>query len=105
MATHTSVFSVEIFAIDKTIDYVLNSPHHSIVIFSDSMSALQAIESGRTDTNEIQGNIINKLNSSRKFFSLIWVPGHSSIPENEQADMLPRSAAELEGVWNLRRDM
>ncbi len=42
------------------------SRHNSIIIVSDSMSALQAIESGRTDTNEIQGNIINKLNTCRK---------------------------------------
>ena len=55
-------FPLEIFAIDKAIDYALNSSHRSIIIFSDSMSALQAIEFGRTDTNEIQGNIINKLN-------------------------------------------
>ena len=59
------------------------------------MSAVQAIESGRTDTNEIQSNIINKLNSSRKSFSLILVPGHSNIVGNEQADMLARSAAEF----------
>ena len=65
------------------------------------MSALQA---ERTDTNEIQGNIINKLNSSRKSF-LIWVPGHSHKHGNEQADMLARSAVELEGAWKLRRDL
>ena len=34
----------------------------------------------------ISGNIINRLNSSRKSFSLIWVPGHSSIRENELAN-------------------
>ena len=66
-----------------------------MIIFSDSMSDLQATESGRTNINEIQGNIINRLNSSRKSFSLIWVPGHSNIRGNEQADMLARSAAEL----------
>ena len=69
------------------------------------MSALQGLESGRTDTNEILDNIINRLNSSRESFSLIWVPGHSNIRGNERADMLARSAAELKEAWNLRQDL
>ena len=105
LPSHTSVFSSELFVIDKAIDYALNSTHNVIVIFTDSMSVLQVIESGRTDANEIQGNIINKLNSRRNSFSLFWVPGHSRIYGNEQKDMLTRSAAELEGTWNLRRDL
>ena len=64
MPIHTSVFPAEIFAIDKAIDNALNSSLHSIIIFSDSMSVSQAIESSHTDTNEVQGNTINKLNSS-----------------------------------------
>ena len=62
LLTHTSVFSAEFFPTDKAIGYALDSSHRSIFIFSDFMSALQAIEYGRMDTNEIQGNIINKLN-------------------------------------------
>ena len=58
LPSHTSVFSSELFAIDQAIDFALTSNHNSIVFFSDSMSAFQAIESGRTDTTEIQGNII-----------------------------------------------
>ena len=69
------------------------------------MSVLQAIESGRTDANEIQGNIINKLNSRRKSISLFWVLGHSRIYGNEQAYILARSGAELEGAWNFLRDL
>ena len=76
------VFSSELFAVDQVIYFALPPNRDYIVIFSDSMSALQAIESGRTDTNEIQSNIINRLNSSRKSFSLIWVPGHSNIRGN-----------------------
>ena len=68
------------------------------------MSPLKAI-SDQTETNEIQVNIINKVNSHCKVFLLIWVPGHSSIHGNQQAGMLARSAAEFEGAWNLRRDL
>ncbi|WP_423781902.1 reverse transcriptase-like protein, partial [Escherichia coli] len=70
---HTSVFSAELFALDKAIDYATASPYDSIVIFTDSMSALHAIHSRRTDTNSIQDNIINKLHLSRKYISLVWV--------------------------------
>ena len=38
-------------------------------------------------------------------FLLIWVPRYSRIHENEQADMLARSAVELGGVCNLCRDV
>ena len=94
MASHISVFSSELFAIDQAIDFALTSNHNYKAIFSDSKSVLQPIESRRTDTNEIQGNIINKLNSYHKS-SLIWVLGHFRIHGNEQADMLARSAIEL----------
>ena len=69
----------------------------TLLSFSQTLSALQALESDRTDANEIQGNIINKLNSCLESFSLFWMHSHSSIYRNEQADMLARSAAELEG--------
>ena len=69
------------------------------------MSALQAIESLKTDTNEIQGRIINKLHSCPKSISLIWVPGHCNIHGNEQADALAKSAVELEGTWEVPRDL
>ncbi len=84
LPNHTSVFTSELFAVDRAIDYAINSHHNSFTIFSDSMSALQAIESLRTDTNEIQGRIINKLHSCPKSISLIWVPGHCNIHDNRQ---------------------
>ena len=33
------------------------------------------------------------------------MPGHFCIHRNEQADVLCRSAVELEGAWSLRRDL
>lgn len=102
---HTSVFTSELFAIDRAICFAEASPHDNFVIFSDSMSALQAIASCRMDSSEILGLIINKLHSSCKSFSLIWVPGHCRIFGNEQADVLAKSAVELEGPWDVPRDL
>ncbi len=38
LPNHTSVFSSELFAIEKLIDYATNSHHDSFTIFSDSMA-------------------------------------------------------------------
>ena len=105
LPTHTSVFTSELFAIERAIDFAINSPDDNFVIFSDSKSALQAINSLKTDSNEILGRIVNKLHASVKSFSLVWVPGHCSIYGNEQADELAKSAVELEGTWDVPRDL
>ena len=41
LPSQTSVFSSELFAIDKAIDFALSLRHNSIIIFSDSMSAFR----------------------------------------------------------------
>lgn len=75
LLNHTSVFCAELLAINKTTDYVINSIHIKSVIFTDSLSALNAINLGYTESNEIQGNIIDKLNSCNKDIILIWKAG------------------------------
>lgn len=100
LPTHTSVFTAELFAIDKDIDYAINSHDDSIVIFSDSMSAFQAITSAKTDTNKIQGSIF-KLPLCNKSFTLIWVPRHCLIYGNKRADILAKSVVDLEEIWQI----
>ena len=105
LSIHTSIFNSELFAIDKAIYYAINYIHFSISIYTDSMLALQATESGTTDKNEIQGYIINKLHFCRKSIYLICVPGHCCIRGNEQADILTNTVVEFEEMWNLTRDL
>lgn len=53
------------------------------VIFSDSASSLQALESGKSRNSYIQK--IEKVIED-KDLRFCWIPGHSRIPGNEEAD-------------------
>ena len=98
--TQTLVFSANFFCYYQchrlSLKFTLSFNCHFFGLY-------QGTESRRTDTNSDQGNNIRKLKSSHESFSLIWEPGHYSMNGNEKADMLARTAAELEGAWNLFR--
>ena len=107
LPNHTSVFIAELFAIDKAIDFARSSTHDKVVIFTDSYSSLKAIQSLRTRSNEIQGNIIHKLFDAfvvdSKVIKLMWVPGHMGIYGNEMADFYAKGSGHL-AITNIRRD-
>ncbi|XP_058817602.1 uncharacterized protein LOC131680902 [Topomyia yanbarensis] len=85
-----SVFSAEAFAI-KT---ALTAYHTSsdLLIMSDSASCLSAIEAGTSQHPWIQ-QIENMLRN--RPINLCWIPGHTGIRVNEEADRL---AGEARGV-------
>lgn len=101
LPNHTTIYQAELFAIIKAIDAIINTPQDRCVIFTDSLSAIQAIQHGVTTTNELVGIIINKLFTCNKHITLVWVPGHFGIFGNEQADRLAKSASAIEEVVDL----
>ena len=69
-----------------------------IVIFSDSKSALQALEDYlHSDTKEIVQltETIDKIQSNYNIkINLHWIPGHTEIPGNERAGKLAKLGAD-----------
>ena len=70
-----------------------------LVIFTDSQSALEALENQQSRNEEIQrlAQSIDSLHKSHKVnIMLQWVPGHSDVKGNEIADKLAKKGASKE---------
>ena len=64
------------------------------MIFSDSLSALQALGKLKTDRpllTQIQ-ELLHKIDTDQEEIVIMWVPGHVDIRENEAADRAAKEA-------------
>ena len=89
-----SIFIAEVEAINKALTYVKVSTRKSFVIFSDSMSVLQAIES-QESKNPLVNMVLQacrEILSNGKFITLCWIPSHRDITGNEYADRAAKDA-------------
>ena len=101
MNDNTSVYRAELAAIMLALIWVEQLPnlHTGVVIFSDSLSALQSIKSQKRD------NMINEImiQSTHLHFrgisvNLEWIPGHCDIAGNETADKAAKKATQNQYV-------
>ena len=70
----------------------------NVVIFTDSLSALQTLESGRgtdRETTLLRQNLHHLMNHHSVDVVLQWIPGHSGIKGNDVADTLAKNGAAL----------
>jgi len=70
---------------------------NNIIIFSDSMSSLQAVKSSRLELDLVYQIIkeYSHLTESGKRIVICWIPNHVNIPGNEKADSAATSALTL----------
>ena len=88
MPNNSSIFTAEIAAIYKALEYVRASWCSKFVIFSDSMSVLESISS-QESKNPLLNNLlqfIESLRQRKKIVHFCWVPSHVGIRGNEKAD-------------------
>ena len=88
------IFTAEVEAINKALTYVKVSTRKSFVIFSDSMSVLQAIESQKSK-NSLVNRVLQacqEILSNGKFITFCWIPSHRDITGNEHADRAAKYA-------------
>ena len=90
LPNQTSIFTAELAAIRKALQLHQNCTNENVVIFSDSLSALQAIQN-KSDKNrqELLHQIYsayNTLTKSKNVIYFVWVPSHIGLLGNEKAD-------------------
>lgn len=95
----SSIYSAEVNAIAMALDYSSTLPDRKIVIASDSLSALKALNNMYSNHPGIQRilEIGTKMKDDQKIVQYIWVPGHVGIKGNEMADKAAKEALFLPG--------
>ena len=92
-----SVFTAELQAIHLALDFIETCQDTKFVIFSDSLSSLQAIHSTKLDVPMIRGiaERCHHLHTVNKIISFCWIPSHVGIRGNERADAAAKTALSL----------
>ena len=76
-----------------------NIKPNDIVIFSDSQSAIQAVENWQDGTAKGIENIIQTCDKIMTLYgieiTIQWIPGHSDIKMNEKADGLVKMGSHI----------
>ena len=96
---HCSIYTAELQAILFALKQVYQSKEKKFMIFSDSLSALQALKNFKIDHPlllliQIQ-ELLHKINANKKETIFMWVPGHTGIDGNRQLIELQKRLSTL----------
>ena len=91
-----SIFTAELYAIKLALLRLKTSYNLSCTIYSDSLSAIQAIQNQAKNRLILEiREIIPQLTKRKIKVTLCWIPGHVGISGNEEADKLAKEATNL----------
>ena len=92
-----SVFTAEVWAIIKALEQIKDYIASKYIVFTDSLSCLQALQHMKLE-HPLIGMVIRKcvfLNISKKDIVFCWVRSYIAIKGNEKADSAVKSALDL----------
>ena len=83
-----SIFRAELHAISLALSLIRRSKEKNFIIFSDSMSSLEALSGLKLEIDIVQNIIKDYTNIANigKTIILCWIPSHVNIHGNERAD-------------------
>ena len=91
---NSTIFAAEATAITLALNYYqhMGPVHHDVIVYSDSMSCLQAIEGEDTENPFICHimNLLCLLNDQGTHIRFCWIPSHCGIDGNERVDQLAK---------------
>lgn len=91
-------FKAEVKAIESAVTSLLepNTPKHSTVFLTDSLSTLQSLTNPKADATLLK--LLDKLQllSKQQMVTLQWIPAHCGVPGNEEADKLSKLGSNSE---------
>ena len=94
LPNNSTIFAVEATAITLALNYYryMDPVKHDVVVYSDSMSCLQAIEGEDTENSLICHimNLLWALSDKGTRVRFCWVPSHCGIEGNEIVDQLAK---------------
>ena len=97
LPNNSSIFSAELKAIDLTLNHIEQDAYWRYIIYTDSLSVMQALEGEKTD-NPLIVSLLEKLSRlcERADVVFCWLPSHIGIRGNEEADKAAKDALLLE---------
>ena len=97
LPNNSSIFSAELKAIDLALSHIEQDAYWRYIIYTDSLSAMQALEGEKTD-NPLIVSLLEKLSRLcvRADIVFCWLPSHIGISGNEEADKTAKDALSQE---------
>ena len=91
---NSTIFAAEATAITLALNYYqhMGPVHHDVIVYSDSMSCLQAIEGEDTEDPFLCHimNLLWLLNGKGTHIRFCWIPSHCGIDGNERVNQLAK---------------